>query len=198
MDLQVDGNLPDGGVAVDVLLRVGEAAMHGHHLPDAGLQEALDIALPKPQVGNHRVLDQYGEVRPTHRIRDLLHLRGVHARPRPHPRGPDAVRRTQLQLASTHHLHTGGHPVHLLHLLQPRESLLPRTAETAGNTADFPDAGTVIVQTDTHKRRLFHQLRRCRQQLLTALRRARPRYPNPFHYSPVSDSVSVSSSISVK
>ena len=178
---QFDGNVPIGGVAVNVLPNVRKSPVDGHHVQDVRFQETLDVPDPQFQIGNHRILDHDGESGVLYSVGNLLHLNGVDGGTCAHPHHMDAVFGAELHMFGIQYLHANGNVVGVLNFLQPGQGGIARAGKAVRRTAHLPSSGSEVIQRNILFLCLFRKLR-CRvQQLITTFRRAGSCYPNPFH-----------------
>ena len=142
---QLDGNLPHRGVAVDLLLVAGEAAMDGPQTLDASLIDALKGTNPQFKVRVDGVLHEHGHIGTFQRIGDSLHGEGVSRCAGANPEDINAILQGELHVLGGSHLGRDEHLGLLLHLSEPHEGRFAVALEASGFGTGFPYAGTEVV-----------------------------------------------------
>ena len=161
--MQLDGNLPHGGIAINFLLKTREATMDGSQTLDASLVQTLHGTNPQFQVRVDRVLDEDWDVDSPQRVSQSLHGKGVCSGSGTYPQNIHVVLQCQLHVLRSSHLSGYQHVGFILHLLHPGQGLLAITLESAWLGTWFPYTGTEVVAT------LHGQLAGCCHHLLLCL-----------------------------
>ena len=143
--VQLDGDLPHGRVAINLLLVAGEAAMYGTQTLHACLVETLQRTNPQLDVGVHGVLHEHGNVHALQRVGQCLHGKGVGRGTGSHPEDVNAVLQRQLHVLGRGHLGRNQHARLFLHLLHPGQRLLAVALEAAWLGARLPHTGAEVV-----------------------------------------------------
>ena len=143
--LQLNGQLPHGQIAVNLVVDAGEAAMDSTKTLDAGAVDALQSTHPELDVGIDGVLHEDGNVHTLERIGYGLNGKGIGRRAGTDPQDVDAVLETKLNVLRRSHFRSDEHACLLLDALHPRQRLLAVALEASGLRAGLPDAGTKHV-----------------------------------------------------
>ena len=136
--VQLDGDLPHGSVAIELLLIARESAVYCGKAGDAGLVDALQRSYPQFEVGVDRILHQHRDVDTFQRIGQQLHRKRVGAGAGSYPQHVDVVFQRQLHMSRSGYLRSYEHRCLFLHLLEPGQRFLAVALKASGLGTRLP------------------------------------------------------------
>ena len=164
---QLDGNLPHGGIAVNLVVVRRKTAMNGSEPLHAGGVQALEGSNPQLEVGIDGIFHENDNIVTLQRVGKGLHRKGIRTRASTYPKNINAVFQGEFGMFRRSHFGGDEHSEFVFHALQPRQSLLAVSLESAGFRAWFPHAGTEVVAAQ------FLELSGCGHHLFFSFCRAR-------------------------
>ena len=139
---QLDGDVPLGQVAVNLLVVRREATVNGTQSFQARPVDALQGTDPKFEVGVHWILHQHGDVHALQRVGYFLHGERVGCGACANPKDVDTCIQGFFHMLGGSHFGSGEHAGLFLDTLHPRQSFYTYAFESTRLGAWFPDTCT--------------------------------------------------------
>ena len=137
--LEINGDLPERGIAVGLLAVDGETTVHSQDVLNAGTLETLHCATPQGEVRLRRVFDRHGNVHPAQGVADVLNLKGVGRGAGADPQHVDAGFQSLFDVTGLGDLDAHLQSRFTLHFLQPGKPCAAHAFKGTRTRSGLPD-----------------------------------------------------------